>query len=504
MRFGAQKRAIKPLSAVLILLSFLAGAAFASQATDAIGPDAARHLLNRTGFDAPPAQVDVIAGLSRREAADKILAGTLKAARTPAPAWSDEFFSPRQLRNLSDADRALYVRKQLERGRELRGWWITEMLTTPSPLTERMTLFWHNHFTSSLQKVRSSALIYRQNALLRQHALGNFASLLKAASKDPAMLVYLDSAVNRRGQPNENFAREVMELFTLGEGHYGEQDIREAARAFTGWTLDADTGEFAWRPGMHDGGMKTVLGRTGEFRGEEVLEILLARPETASFVVNKLWKEFVSPDPEPARAKRIAAAFRESGYDIKVALRELLVSDEFYAGKNRGALVKSPVDLVIGTMRQFNVGYSDPLPLALTLRALGQDLFSPPNVKGWPGGEAWINSTTLLARRQFLERLFRVDEARMQAPMAEMQRMRPNQQGNAGPNRERLMRAALEIRFSGGEWLRQFEGDAKSAALSDRLQKVLLPVAPASANLVDAEGVELIRRLTADPVYQLK
>ncbi len=503
MRSGAQSRAVNPLSAFLVFLSFWAGSAFASPATGAIGPDAARHLLNRTGFDAPPAQVDAIAGLSRRDAVEKILAGTLKAARTPSPAWSDEPFSPRQLRALSDADRALYVRKQLERGGEQRGWWITEMLTTPSPLTERMTLFWHNHFTSSLQKVRSSALIYRQNALLRQHALGNFATLLKAASKDPAMLVYLDSAVNRRGQPNENFAREVMELFTLGEGHYAEQDIREAARAFTGWTLDADTGEFAWRPAMHDGGMKTVLGRSGEFRGEEVLDILLARPETASFVVNKLWKEFVSPDPEPAEAKRIAAAFRDSGYDIKVALRALLVSDAFYAAKNRGTLVKSPVDLVIGTMRQFNVGYSDPLPLTLTLRALGQDLFSPPNVKGWPGGEAWINSTTLLARRQFLERLFRVDEARMQAPMAEMQ-MRPNQQGNAGPNRERLMRAALDIRFSGGEWLRQFEGEPKSVALPDRLQQVLLPVAPASANLVDAQGVELIRRLTADPVYQLK
>ncbi len=483
-------------------VAFLASLAFAAFAdASAIGIDAARHLLNRTGFDAHPARIEATALQSRRDAVESILAGTLTAARTPAPAWIGEFISPQRVRNLSDADRKQFQRQQVERAFELKNWWVTEMLTTASPFTERMTLFWHNHFTSSLQKVRSGTLVYRQNVLLRRHALGNFAQLLKAVSKDPAMLVYLDSATNRRGQPNENFAREVMELFTLGEGSYTEQDIREAARAFTGWSIDPGSGDFLMRPMAHDPGVKTVLGKSGEFNGDDVLGILLARPETAEFVVAKLWKEFVSPQPDPGEVKRIAALFRGSGYDIKTALRALFASDAFFAAQNHGALIKSPVDLVIGTMRQFNVGYSDPLPLTFLLRTLGQDLFSPPNVKGWPGGDAWINSTTLLARRQFLERLFRVDESRMQMQMADGRMKGINA---LGEGRERFMRAALDIRFSGSEWLKQFEGaDAKSAPQA-RVQSVLLALPPASGETGAGQGVDLIRRITADPAYQLK
>lgn len=483
---------------LVLVLSFLAGAATAAPA---IGPEAARHLLNRTGFDARPARIDEIAGLSRSEAAEAVLAGNAKSAGTPAPAWVGEFISPRRVREYTEAERMQFQRQLVARGIELKNWWVTEMLTTHSPLTERMTLFWHNHFTSSLQKVRSASLLYRQNVVLREHALGNFATLLKAASKDPAMLVYLDSAANRRGQPNENFAREVMELFTLGEGKYTEQDIREAARAFTGWSIDLDSGEYLWRPLAHDAGPKTVLGKSGWLDGGDVLDILLARPETAEFVVAKLWKEFVSPQPDAAEVRQIAAAFRDSRYDIKTALRALLSSDAFYDDRNRGALIKSPVDLVIGTMRQFNVGYSDPLPLTVLLRNLGQDLFSPPNVKGWPGGEAWINSTTLLARRQFLERLFRVDEARMQARMVEA----PTGQGAANFQRERLMRASLEIRFSGSEWVREFEARAGQGARAvNHMQLVLLPTPPASDGAAEGQGVELVRRITADPAYQLK
>ncbi len=487
-------------TAFLFSTALMTGAAIAEP--PAIGPEAARHLLNRTGFEGHPAKIDAMAGLSRGDALEKVLAGAGKPARTPAPAWSGEFVSPRIVRTLSDEERKQFQRRQVERAIELKNWWVCEMLSTPSPLTERMTLFWHNHFTSSLQKVRSATLVYRQNVLLREHALGNFATLLKAVSRDPAMLVYLDSATNRRGQPNENFAREVMELFTLGEGSYSEQDIREAARAFTGWSINPENGEFLWRPNAHDAGIKTVLGRSGDFGGDDVLDILLARTETAVFVVTKLWKEFVSPEPDPAEVRRVAALFRQSGYDIKTALRALLTSEVFYSAQNRGTLVKSPVDLVIGTMRQFDVGYSDPLPLTFLLRTLGQDLFSPPNVRGWPGGEAWINSTTLLARRQFLERLFRVDEARMQAQMADGVRKGVDKIGAPGEGRARFMRAALDIRFSGGEWLRQFEG-AQSPP-NARLQQVLLALPPASPALAEAHGVELVRRLTADPAYQLK
>ena len=487
-----------------VFLLALGCVAAAAPERSAIGPDAARHLLNRTGFEAHPAEIDALATLSRAEAVERILSGTGQAARTPPPAWVGEFTSPRVVRTLSDVERKEFQRRQVERAVELKNWWVAEMLATPSPLTERMTLFWHNHFTSSLQKVRSASLIYRQNVLLREQALGNFATLLKAVSKDPAMLVYLDSATNRRGKPNENFAREVMELFTLGEGNYTEQDIREAARAFTGWSIDVESGEFLWRPFAHDGGTKAVLGRSGEFKGDDVLDILLDRPETAVFVVNKLWKEFVSPDPDPAEVKRIAAVFRKSGYDIKSALRALLTSDAFYSPRNRGTLVKSPVDFVIGTMRQFDIGYSDPLPLTVLLRTLGQDLFSPPNVRGWPGGEAWINSTTLLARRQFLERLFRVDESRMQAQMVDGPMKGLNRLGKPGEGRERFMRAALDIRFSGGEWVRQFDRAGGGVAPGGRIQEVLLAVPPASQIPDDSRGVDLVRRLTADPAYQLK
>ena len=479
--------------------AFFSGTSVAQQAP--IGADAARHLLNRTGFDAQPDQIEAMARLSRREAVDRVLTGAATQARTPPPAWVGEFISPRRVRDLSPEERKQFQRQQVERAIDLKNWWVTEMLTTRSPLTERMTLFWHNHFTSGLQKVRSGALMYRQNVLLRRHALGNFAQLLHEVSRDPAMLVYLDSATNRRGQPNENFAREVMELFTLGEGSYTETDIREAARAFTGWSIDPASGEFLWRPFAHDGAVKTVLGRSGEFKGDEVLDILLAQPQTAAFVVGKMWKEFVSAEPDAREVKRIAAAFRESGYDIRAALRALLLSDAFFAPPNRGALIKSPVDLVIGTMRQFDVGYSDPLPLTLLLRTLGQDLFAPPNVKGWPGGEAWINSTTLLARKQFLERLFRVDESRMQAQMADGQMKGLNRIGERnGEGRERFMRAALDIRFSGGEWLRRF-GDAEAGT---RLQHVLLALPPAGGEAAGVHGVDLVRRITADPAYQLK
>jgi uncharacterized protein (DUF1800 family) len=388
-------------------------------------------------------------------------------------------------------ERRLFVRGQIERALELKGWWLTEMVATASPLTERMTLFWHNHFTSSVQKVRSPPLMYRQNVLLRRHALGNFGELLHAVSKDPAMLVYLDSATSRRGQPNENFAREVMELFTLGEGRYGEHDIKEAARAFTGWSIDLDSGEFRFRPMLHDYGTKTVLGRAAD-TGDEVLDILLAQPATAEFVAAKLWREFVSPQPEPEELRRVAGALRESRYDVRPALRALLLTPAFWAPQNRAALVKSPVDLVVGTLRQFDIGFGDPLPFVFLLSALGQDVLSPPNVKGWPGGEAWINSTTLLARKQFLDRVFRVEETRMVMQRPAMQ----EKLGAMKPGARRFMQAMAELQFSARDWLGPFEGREAMLPL------VLLAAPPAGSP--SGSGMDYVRALVADPVYQLK
>ncbi len=476
------------LKLIVAFAVLLPGAA----AAQGMGAADARHLLNRTGFDARLEEIDVFARFSRREGVERLLAGAGGAARTPAPGWVKEWSDPRRYRQMDAESRRLFVREQVERGLELKGWWLAEMVGTDSPLTERMTLFWHNHFTSGLQKVRSPALMYRQNVLLRRHALGNFAELLHAASKDPAMLVYLDAATNRRGQPNENFAREVMELFTLGEGKYGEGDIREAARAFTGWSIDPATGEYVFRRGLHDEAEKTVLGRSGSLRGEDVLDILLAQPAAAEFVAAKLWREFVSPQPEPDGVARVATVFRASGYDIRSALRALLMTEAFWAQENRAALIKSPVELVAGTLRQFEIGFGDPLPFVLLLRTLGQDILSPPNVKGWPGGEAWINSTTLLARKQFLDRVFRVEETRMA-----MQRPAAREKMAAlKPDARRFMQALADLQFSARDWQRPFEGREAMVPV------VLLAAAPAGSP--SGEGMDYVRALLADPVYQLK
>ena len=454
-----------------------------------MGPEEARHLLGRTGFEARIGAVDAFAALDRNQAVDRLIGAVRTTALTPPPEGIAGWTPPYQRRQMSDDERKQFQRAQVERGLALKSWWLSEMLATDSPLTERMTLFWHNHFTSSLQKVRDAGLMYRQNALLRRNALGSFREMLHAAAKDPAMLVYLDTASNRRGQPNENFAREVMELFTLGEGKYAERDIKEAARSFTGWSIDPQNGEYLWRPMQHDASAKTVLGRSGDFRGEDVIDILLEQPATAEFIVGKLWKEFVSPQPDPAEVTRIARTFRNSGYQIKPALRELLLSNAFWASQNRGALVKSPVDLVVGTLRQFDVGYSDPLPFVLLLRSLGQDILSPPNVKGWPGGDAWIDSRTLLARKQFLERLMRVDETRM-LPVS-MER------DTGKPMVARFARALQDLRFSAADWLKPYQGREEAVAM------VLLPLSPVNESTA-ARGADQVRALVSDPAYQLK
>ncbi len=379
-----------------------------------IGYDGARHLLSRTGFGATEAEIAEFAPLERGPAVDRILAGARNESSVKPPAFVDESFTPYyKLRALSTDERKAYQRQLVEQGFELRAWWLREMMVTPSPLTERMTLFWHNHFATSQQKVRSGQLMFRQNVLLRREALGNFSTLLHEIGKDPAMLVWLDNAGSRKQAPNENFAREVMELFTLGEGHYGERDVKEAARAFTGWSLDRETGTFMFRPAFHDFGEKTVLGRTGRLDGDDVLDVLLAQPATARFISTKLWREFVSPDPDPVEVDRWAAVFRDSRYRVKPLLRAILMSDAFWAPQNRAVLVKSPVELVVGTLRTFGIHPFDLRPAVFACAALGQNPFSPPNVKGWPGGDAWITSATLLARKQWIDRVFRGSEPAM-------------------------------------------------------------------------------------------
>jgi uncharacterized protein (DUF1800 family) len=394
----------------LLLVASIASAQVPERSSAPMGFDEARHLLNRTSFAAQTAEIDDYARLTRAEGVDRLLTETRRQASYPAPAWTARYERIYRPDMTQEARQQANRRELVERGLELRTWWVAEMLSTPSPLTEKMTLFWHNHFATSQQKVRSANLMYRQNVMLRRYATGNFAALLREVSKDPAMLIYLDGAQNRKGAPNENFAREVMELFTLGEGHYSEQDIKEVARAFTGWSIDPDAGEFRFRRAIHDDGSKTILGSSGRFNGDDVVTLLLQQPATSEFIVAKLWREFVSPEADAAAVKQLAATWRAANYEIKPLMRAMLLSNAFWAPENRATLVKSPVDLVIGSLRQFRFSVEDPAPFAVILRQLGQDLFGPPNVKGWPVGDAWLNTTTLLARKGFLNRLFRADE----------------------------------------------------------------------------------------------
>src|SRR6266702_46623 len=234
---------MRVLTALATLAVVVATSPTATLAAPSLSYDDARHLLNRTGFGATEAEIRSLVGVTREEAARSLLANARSAATTAPPGWTRD---PGPLRyprgeNASEMEKKQFQQEQVRKGLELRGWWVEEMLVTPSPLTERMTLFWHNHFVSGQQKVKLALLMYRQNVTLRGNALGRFGDLLHAVARDPAMVIYLDNAQNRKGTPNENFAREVMELFTLGEGHYAEQDIKEAARAFTGWSLDRQT-----------------------------------------------------------------------------------------------------------------------------------------------------------------------------------------------------------------------------------------------------------------------
>jgi uncharacterized protein (DUF1800 family) len=327
--------------------------------------------------------------------------------------------------------------------------------------------------------------------------LGTFADLLEAMAADPAMIVYLDNLRNRRGRPNENFAREMMELFTLGEGRgYTEADVKAAARAFTGWSLDRETAAFRFRPALHDFGEKTFMGRAGRFDGTDILRIVLSKPQVADFITRKAWREFVSERPDPASVKRIAAKFRASGYDIKTMMSALLLSPQFWARENRGRLVRSPVELIVGTLRQFRLPVPpDRFVLGLG-RAMGQQIFDPPNVKGWPGGDAWITADTLLVREQLLRRLMVRG-----APIRQARAERGMEEDRRAMERSRARRMA---RFRGidlDEWYATLDPRWQSP---ERLAMLLLPIKPVHPPNPDSDPARFTRDLVLDPAFQLK
>lgn len=348
---------------------------------------AAAHLFRRAGFAANWQQLEAAVAAGPRAAVQQLLASA-----------ADEGKFAGEMKSFADTVLAI------NNAESLAAWWLYRMRHSPAPLLEKMTLFWHGHFATSAAKVSEVPLMYRQNRLLRQYALGNFEKMVQGIARDPAMLLYLDSATNRKTHPNENFAREVMELFCLGVGNYTEKDIQELARCFTGWEIQY--GEFKFNPYQHDNGSKTVLGRSGNMDGDEGIRAILEQPAAAEFLCTKLVRYFVADDVPISKEliAPLAEKMRESNYVSAPVVETILSSRLFYSTAARGQKIRSPVELGVGFLKSLDAA-ANMQDLARQLREVGQLPLFPPNVKGWNGGREWINSSTLLGRANLLRRL---------------------------------------------------------------------------------------------------
>ena len=355
----------------------------------------AAHLLNRAGFGGLPADIERAAKLGLDRSVDALVDFDRVEETIAPPALPDNPANLREVRKLSEEEKKKLFRANREAIEEIRGWWIGQMLRTQRPLQEKLTLFWHGHFATSANDVKNARHMFAQNDFLRQHCLAGFRDLLRGISRDPAMLKYLDNNTNHKSHPNENYARELMELFTMGIGNYTEDDVKAAARAFTGWTFRGD--QFVKLDRQHDHGEKVFLGRRGNFDGDDIIDIILEQPCTARWMAKKFFEFFVYDDPEPAIVEEHAGLLRRHDYQFKPFVRALLKSDIFYSPRAWRTQIKSPAHLVVGSVRYLGAEINA-RALAVAMRMLGQDLLYPPNVKGWEGGEAWINTNSLLMR----------------------------------------------------------------------------------------------------------
>ena len=383
---------------------------------------AARHLLTRAGFGGTSDQVQALAKMGLNDAVGYLVeyekVPEIPVARTdfnsdirrPPTAAEREMVLLARRSNDEAALEAIQRMRNERDGqdrtqlREMQKWWLKRMIETGRPLEEKMTLFWHGHFATGYRTVEDSYHMFLQNGLFRSHATGNFADLVLRILRYPAMLKYLDNDESRRGRPNENLARELMELFVLGEGHaYTEQDIKEGARALTGYTFSDDT--FTFNESGHDDGEKTILGQRGNWDGDDFARIILSRKECSEFICGKLYRFFVNDAPgmptksiEPV-IKALASELRKKQYDLKSVLTMLFKSQHFYDEDNRGSSIKSPVQLTVQTIRELGVPPRDLSTLNSATDLMGQALFQPPNVKGWDTGRTWINTSTLFVRQ---------------------------------------------------------------------------------------------------------
>jgi uncharacterized protein (DUF1800 family) len=397
--------------------------------------DAAAHLLVRAGFGGSPEEIQKIYALGLEKAVDSLINAPLENDLPPAwarPDDQDELHAAMQeaaTPQEKQMARKLLREKFNDEMKDLILWWIARMVNTPSPLAEKMTLFWHGHFATSGQKVRPAYKMWLQNETLRQNALGNFRALIKAVSRDPAMMVWLDLVQSKKESPNENFAREVMELFSLGEGHYTEFDVKEAARAFTGYRINQAEQSFRFAERQFDPGIKTFMGKTGPWDGDQILDIIVSQPACARFIAAKIWKFFAYDDPEPKLVEALASEFRNSHYELRPFLKSLFLSEEFYGSQACDSQIKSPVQFLVQALRTLPISLPNSNLVEYVLRQMGQIPFFPPNVKGWDGGKSWINTATLTFRYKLAHQL--VDGANPQEiglprpPVLEMTPPRP-------------------------------------------------------------------------------
>jgi uncharacterized protein (DUF1800 family) len=475
----------------------------------------AAHLANRAGFGAPPAEIEKLVALGQEKAVSHLVDYDAIADPIEAPSWArpdpervEKFLAARRA---GEEERRKLLRQEQQTQRqhmlELRGWWLSRMAHGPRPLQEKMVLFWHGHFATSVEKVREAYLMWRQNDLFRRLAVGGWQEMLVEVGKDPAMLIYLDQGQSRKEHPNENFAREVMELFALGEGHYSEKDITEGARALTGWAYDRPSQRFVERPRWHDTGSKTIFGKTGNFDGEDFLRMIVEQPQSARFITAKLWKYFAGEDPSEELVGELATTFRKGGHQFQPVLRAMFLSEEFYAASIVRNQVKSPVQWLVGSVRVLERELPPPMVCFALTRNLGQDLFAPPNVKGWDGGLSWITTNNLLARYNEAATLVEGDlrpalsafsnnpnlnrqvERRMRTARTASAEVRKLFTENERSDKEALI-AALEKRLLQGE-------------LKPKQRKVLHDYLASKGELDDSEILSAIRLVMSTPEYQL-
>lgn len=386
-------------------------------------PELAAHLLSRAGFGGTPDEVMAVYRKGRARAVEELLLVDEDSDLFPPPAFGsqgDRIERVKQLRMVSDPMEKKRLqdmerKQQREELFALRQWWLQRMRYTSSPLREKMTLFWHGHFAASFDKVNVAYAMWQQNETFRAHALGNFRELTREISHDPAMMRYLDLQQSDRSRPNENFARELMELFMLGEGvKYTEKDVQEAARAFTGYRINPGTLQFRFVRGQFDDTEKVFMGQQGNFTGDEVIEIICKQPECSRFIARKVWDYFAGTPASPVIEQQLANAFYFSRYDISVLVKNVLLHPAFYSPAVVRRQVKSPVQWLVQTSRVLEAPLPPIAVSEFAMRQMGQVIFAPPNVKGWEGGRSWINASTYLFRCNFSGELINGDNPRVE------------------------------------------------------------------------------------------